>query len=63
MDKCKFPYGMTVKTEKGHEVDPCQYEEIERYKNVTVVVSRCKICGNIDVSWQRQENTEKEEIR
>ena len=46
----------------GIPVDPCVYEEIEAYKNVTVVISRWIHCGNIDISWKRQEDTEEIEV-
>lgn len=42
-----------------HELDPCVYEEVERYENVTVVISRCKKCGKLDIGWVRQDNTRK----
>jgi len=38
-------------------LDPCIYEEIERYANVTVSINRCVKCGNISISWYRQEDT------
>lgn len=56
--KCRFPPGITVKPDGEHELDPCIYEEIERYVNVTVSVSRCRKCGHIEISWERQEDTE-----
>lgn len=56
--KCSFPDGISVKPDGVNELDPCIYEVIEAYKNVTVTVSRCKKCGNIDVTWERQDNTE-----
>lgn len=40
------------------EIDPCRYETVEIYRNVTVVVSKCMKCGNIDIAWIRQDNTE-----
>ena len=40
------------------EIDPCRYETTEIYRNVTVVVSKCIKCGNIDIAWIRQDNTE-----
>ena len=46
----------------GIPVDPCVYEEVEAYKNVTVIISKCTRCGNIDISWKCQEDTEKIEI-
>lgn len=59
--KCSFG-DMTIKPDGINELDPCIYEDIEMYSNVTVVVSRCKKCGNIEISWMRQENTEEIEI-
>ena len=56
--KCQFPNGMSIKPDGIHSVDPCVYEDIEMHTNVTVIVSKCKNCGNIDISWIRQENTE-----
>ena len=56
-NKCSFG-DMTIKPDGIHELDPCVYEDIEMYANVTVVVSRCKKCGNVEISWIRQDNTE-----
>ena len=39
-------------------VDQCVYEECEIHRNVTVIVSQCQSCGKIDISWERQPNTE-----
>lgn len=58
--KCHFPEGITFKPDGENELDPCRYEEIERYKNVTVSVRRCKKCGHIDLAWFQQDNTEEE---
>lgn len=55
--KCSFPGGTSVHI-GSHELDPCVYEVIEAYKNVTVEVARCKVCGCVDISWRRQDNTE-----
>ena len=57
--KCEFPKGISFKPDGVHEVDPCVYEEIERYENVTVVISKCKRCGHTYISWFRQKNTRK----
>ena len=57
MGKCKFPHGITIKPDGENELDPCIYEEIEKYANVTVSVMRCRKCGHIEISWQRQEDT------
>ena len=62
MDKCKFPDGITIKPDGIHELDPCIYQEVERYANVTISIKRCKKCGNIDISWFRQEDTEELEV-
>lgn len=62
MHKCEFPNGMVVKPDGINELDPCIYEEIERYANVTISISRCKVCGNINISWFRQEDTEELEV-
>ena len=60
-NRCSFG-DMVIKPDGINELDPCIYEDIEMYANVTVVVSRCKKCGNIDIRWMRQENTEEIEI-
>lgn len=57
MEKCKYPEGITIKPDGIHELDPCVYEDIEKHANVTVVVSRCKRCGHIEISWMRQDDT------
>ena len=54
--KCQHPDGAIVEI-GGHEVDPCLYEEIEEWKNVTVTVLRCKRCGHIEIEWRPQEDT------
>jgi hypothetical protein len=55
--KCSFD-GVTIKPDGIHEIDPCVYEDIKMYSNVTVIISRCKNCGHIEVSWMRQDDTE-----
>ena len=56
---CKCNWGnVDIKPDGMHSLDPCVYEDIEMYANVTVIVSRCKNCGHIELSWMRQENTE-----
>lgn len=62
MRKCEFPDGIVIKPDGINELDPCLYEEIERWGNVTVSVKRCKICGNIDISWYQQEDTVELEV-
>ena len=56
-NKCSFN-GATIKPDGINELDPCIYEDIEMYTNVTVIVSRCKNCGHVEISWMRQDNTE-----
>ena len=41
----------------GSELDPCLYQEIETYENVTVHILRCVRCRHIEVEWERQDNT------
>ena len=62
MDKCCFPPGVIVKPDGVNELDPCVYEEVECYKNVTVHVMRCLRCGHVEISWERQEDTEEVEL-
>ncbi len=57
MEKCKYPEGITIKPDGIHDLDPCVYEDIEKYANVTVIISKCKRCGHIDISWLRQDDT------
>ena len=56
--KCSFGAGVTFKPDGINELDPCIYEDAEIHTNVTVVVKRCQKCGNIELVWHRQENTE-----
>lgn len=58
MPKCKPPNGIVIKPDGIHELDPCICETIEKYRNVTVEVRRCKNCGTVDIVWYRQDNTE-----
>lgn len=55
--KCSFD-GIEVRPDGVNALDPCLYEDVTMYKNVTVIVSKCKRCGHIELSWLRQENTE-----
>ena len=61
MCKCSFN-GVSIRPDGIHELDPCVYEDIEKYANVTIIISRCKKCGNIEMSWIRQDNTEELEV-
>lgn len=60
--RCSFE-GVAIKPDGVHELDPCVYEDIEMYTNVTVVISRCKKCGRIELSWLRQDDTEEVKVR
>ena len=56
---CRFPDGVTIKPDGEHEMSPCcDFYEAEVYKNATVMLLRCKRCGNESVGWLRQDNTE-----
>lgn len=54
--KCSLG-NVIIKPDGVHELDPCVYEVVEEYQNVTVSVLRCKNCGHIEVEWRRQDDT------
>lgn len=56
--KCRFPGNTSIKPDGIHELDPCNYTEIEKHTNVVVSVSKCTKCGTINISWERTEDTE-----
>ena len=58
MKKCQFPFGIVIKPDGRHRLDPCLYETKEIHTNVTVIVSQCKECGHIDIQGERQDDTE-----
>ena len=58
MSKCQFPNGMKIKPDGVNELDPCVYEDIEIYTNCTVIISRCTKCGNLEISWTKNDNCE-----
>ena len=58
MSKCSFGDGVTIKPDGENELDPCFYETVETYRNVTVKVLRCTKCGHIELNWYMQDNTE-----
>ena len=58
MSKCKYKGGITIKPDGVNDLDPCDYEEVETHKNVTVHVLRCRNCGHVELEWEQQENTE-----
>ena len=57
-NKCTFPGGITYRPDGKNEIDPCQYELIEKHRNVTVEVLKCKKCGHVEIAWTRQEDTD-----
>lgn len=56
-NKCEFPDGMVIKPDGINELDPCMYEEVERWGNATVIVLKCAKCGHTEVTWKKQTNT------
>lgn len=60
--KCGFQDGIMFKPDGVHILDPCRYEVIEKYANVTVEISRCMKCGSVDITWYRQEDTVELEV-
>ena len=62
MGRCTWGDGITVKPDGVHELDPCEYEVVEAYRNVTVEVLRCRRCGHIEITWRRQSDTEEVDL-
>lgn len=62
MERCTWGDGITVKPDGVHELDPCEYEVVEAYRNVTVEVLRCRRCGHIEITWRRQSDTEEVDL-
>ena len=56
--KCTWGEGISVRPDGVNELDPCLYKDVQIFRNVTVVVSRCVRCGNISIGWYFQDNTE-----
>ena len=59
MGKCEFPGGVEIKPDGITPLDPCLYETTETYRNVTVEIRRCVRCGEIELVWHWQENSER----
>ena len=57
MEPCKFPDGIRIFPNGVDELDPCVMEDVVKYRNVTVVVSKCTRCGRLDWSWVKQDDT------
>lgn len=58
MAKCQHPGGITIKPNGKDELDPCDYELTEKWKNVTIEVLRCQRCGHVELLWHLQEDSE-----
>ena len=58
MKKCEFKGGLIYRPDGKNELDPCQYEVVKKYRNVTIEIIKGKKCGHTEISWTRQENTE-----
>jgi len=56
--KCKLPDGIIIQPDGVNELDPCLLETKQIFSNCVVIVSRCKNCGSVSVSWKRTEQTE-----
>lgn len=44
---------------RGLWFDGCDYVLKEVWQNVSVDVARCRKCGNVDISWHKQDNSVK----
>lgn len=58
--RCRHQGGVTIKPDGVNELLPCPMEDKEIHRNVTVTVSQCSVCGHIEISWERQDDTEDE---
>ena len=56
--KCQPPDGVSIKPDGVNELDPCLYDEVETYQNVTVHVLRCRRCGHIEIEWERNDGND-----
>ena len=61
-NKCSLPADIVIKPDGVNELDPCIYKDIAKYKNITITISRCSKCGNTEISWERQDDTEEMEL-
>lgn len=48
---------ITIKPDGIHELDQCDFVEVEKLANVTVQILQCRTCGRISIGWLRQPNT------
>jgi hypothetical protein len=58
--KCTCPKALTGPIINGEPftMDPCVYVTTEVLSNCIVEISKCKFCGNINISWHRTEDTQ-----
>lgn len=72
MTEVTIPYELFVKLmQQDKQLDnemldknsECDFEVTDIWKNVTVFIKKCKDCGAIEIVWEKQENTEREEVR
>lgn len=58
MCKCTLPAGLTIKPDGVHQLAAGLFETEQVFTNCTVEVSRCKHCGEYELSWYRTAATE-----
>lgn len=58
MCKCTLPAGLTIKPDGVHQLAAGLFETEQVFTNCTVEVSRCKRCGEYELSWYRIAATE-----
>lgn len=56
--KCQFPDGSVDVRIGDTSIDPCKYQLMESYRNVTIEILKCPVCGHISIGWKKQDNTE-----
>lgn len=47
--KCESP--VKIYPDGKNELDPCEYELVEKRRNCTVEVLKCKNCGHVEIIW------------
>lgn len=48
-NKCESP--VKIYPDGKNELDPCEYELVEKRRNCTVEVLKCKKCGHVEIIW------------
>ena len=41
----------------GQELDSFRYVPVERHENVNVTILRCRVCGAVEIEWERTPET------